>query len=39
MEFKVHPFFAALKALRRKEMHYGSYATAEQVSWSIWISQ
>nr|POE57513.1 ring finger and transmembrane domain-containing protein 1 [Quercus suber] len=36
---KVHPFFAALKALSRKEMHYGSYATAEQVSWSICISQ
>lgn len=29
---KVHPFFAALKALSRKEMHYGSYATAEQVN-------
>ncbi|XP_050287798.1 uncharacterized protein LOC126726562 isoform X2 [Quercus robur] len=29
---KVYPFFAALKALRRKEMHYGSYATAEQVN-------
>ncbi|KAK4606942.1 hypothetical protein RGQ29_000954 [Quercus rubra] len=36
---KVYPFFTALKALRRKEMHYGSYATAEQVSWSICISQ
>ncbi|KAK4606940.1 hypothetical protein RGQ29_000954 [Quercus rubra] len=29
---KVYPFFTALKALRRKEMHYGSYATAEQVN-------
>ncbi|KAL4610976.1 hypothetical protein ACB092_08G090500 [Castanea dentata] len=29
---KVHPFIAALKALRSKEMHYGSYATAEQVN-------
>ncbi|KAM4083670.1 hypothetical protein ACJW30_08G075200 [Castanea mollissima] len=29
---KVRPFIAALKALRSKEMHYGSYATAEQVN-------
>ncbi|XP_058075274.1 uncharacterized protein LOC131223787 isoform X2 [Magnolia sinica] len=28
---KVQSFFAALKALSRKEVHYGSYATAEQV--------
>lgn len=28
---KVQSFFAALKALSRKEMHYGSYATTEQV--------
>lgn len=32
---KVQSFIAALKALTRKEIHYGSYATAEQVSWSI----
>ncbi|XP_076953610.1 uncharacterized protein LOC143627733 [Bidens hawaiensis] len=29
---KVRSFYAALKALSRKEMHYGSYATSEQVS-------
>ncbi|KAI3508402.1 hypothetical protein L1887_23409 [Cichorium endivia] len=29
---KVSSFYAALKALSRKEMHYGSYATSEQVS-------
>ncbi|KAM7526615.1 hypothetical protein LguiA_016517 [Lonicera macranthoides] len=29
---KVQSFFAALKALSRKEIHYGSYATAEQVN-------
>ncbi|PWA98771.1 RING finger and transmembrane domain-containing protein 1 [Artemisia annua] len=29
---KVRSFYAALKALSRKEMHYGSYATLEQVS-------
>ncbi|KAJ0475095.1 putative transcription factor C2H2 family [Helianthus annuus] len=29
---KVGSFYAALKALSRKEMHYGSYATSEQVS-------
>nr|DAD38567.1 TPA_asm: hypothetical protein HUJ06_012888 [Nelumbo nucifera] len=28
---KVQSFFAALKALSRKEVHYGSYATSEQV--------
>ncbi|XP_077222320.1 uncharacterized protein LOC143856124 isoform X2 [Tasmannia lanceolata] len=28
---KVQSFFAALKALSRKEVHYGSYATIEQV--------
>lgn len=28
---KVQSFLAALKALSRKEVHYGSYATAEQV--------
>lgn len=28
---KVQSFFAALKALSRKEVHYGSYATTEQV--------
>lgn len=29
---KVQSFFAALKALSRKEVHYGAYATAEQVN-------
>ncbi|KAI3993714.1 hypothetical protein MKX01_002727 [Papaver californicum] len=29
---KVQSFFAALKALSRKEVHYGSYATSEQVN-------
>ncbi|KAH6773863.1 RING/U-box superfamily protein [Perilla frutescens var. hirtella] len=29
---KVQSFFAALKALSRKEIHYGSYATSEQVN-------
>lgn len=29
---KVQSFIAALKALTRKEIHYGSYATAEQVN-------
>ncbi|KAI7727863.1 hypothetical protein M8C21_018163, partial [Ambrosia artemisiifolia] len=29
---KVGSFYAALKALSRKEMHYGSYATPEQVN-------
>ncbi|CAA2986908.1 RING finger and transmembrane domain-containing 2-like [Olea europaea subsp. europaea] len=29
---KVQSFFAALKALSRKEIHYGSYATSEQVT-------
>lgn len=29
---KVQSFFTALRALSRKEMHYGSYATSEQVS-------
>ncbi|KAL1819944.1 hypothetical protein DCAR_0416249 [Daucus carota subsp. sativus] len=29
---KVRSFFSAFKALSRKEMHYGSYATLEQVN-------
>ncbi|XWS22042.1 hypothetical protein CRYUN_Cryun29cG0001000 [Craigia yunnanensis] len=29
----VQSFFAALKALSRKEVHYGAYATSEQVVW------
>lgn len=29
---KVQSLFAAIKALSRKEVHYGSYATAEQVN-------
>ncbi|ESW12030.1 hypothetical protein PHAVU_008G078900 [Phaseolus vulgaris] len=29
---KVQSFFAAVKALSRKEMHYGAYATLEQVN-------
>ncbi|XP_019200478.1 PREDICTED: RING finger and transmembrane domain-containing protein 2-like [Ipomoea nil] len=29
---KVQSFFAAIKALSRKEVHYGSYATTEQVN-------
>ncbi|CBI15794.3 unnamed protein product, partial [Vitis vinifera] len=29
---KVQSFFAALRALSRKEVHYGSYATSEQVN-------
>ncbi|KAI8005731.1 RING finger and transmembrane domain-containing protein 2 [Camellia lanceoleosa] len=29
---KVQSFFTALKALSRKEIHYGSYATSEQVN-------
>ncbi|KAA8543624.1 hypothetical protein F0562_021630 [Nyssa sinensis] len=29
---KVQLFFAALRALSRKEVHYGSYATSEQVN-------
>ncbi|XP_052174885.1 uncharacterized protein LOC127789871 isoform X2 [Diospyros lotus] len=29
---KAQSFFAALKALSRKEIHYGAYATSEQVS-------
>lgn len=29
---KVQSFFAALKALSRKEVHYGAYATTEQVN-------
>ncbi|ESQ40009.1 hypothetical protein EUTSA_v10013616mg [Eutrema salsugineum] len=29
---KVQSFFTALKALSRKEVHYGSYATSEQVN-------
>ncbi|KAI7997880.1 hypothetical protein LOK49_LG10G02452 [Camellia lanceoleosa] len=30
---KVQSFFAALKALSRKESHYGAYATSEQDNW------
>ncbi|KAL3326438.1 hypothetical protein AABB24_037225 [Solanum stoloniferum] len=30
---KVQSFFTALKALSRKEIHYGVYATSEQVIW------
>lgn len=30
-EFQVQSFFAALKALSRKEVNYGAYATTEQV--------
>ncbi|CAJ1813364.1 unnamed protein product [Sphenostylis stenocarpa] len=29
---KVQSFFASVKALSRKEMHYGAYATSEQVN-------
>ncbi|KAD6796483.1 hypothetical protein E3N88_07379 [Mikania micrantha] len=29
---KVRSFYAAMKALSRKDMHYGTYATSEQVS-------
>ncbi|KMT06481.1 hypothetical protein BVRB_7g156600 [Beta vulgaris subsp. vulgaris] len=29
---KVQSFFAAIKALSRKEIHYGAYATSEQVT-------
>ncbi|KAK7294913.1 hypothetical protein RJT34_17812 [Clitoria ternatea] len=29
---KVQSFFAAMKALSRKEVHYGAYATSEQVN-------
>ncbi|ERN04265.1 hypothetical protein AMTR_s00077p00163180 [Amborella trichopoda] len=32
---KVQSFFAALKALSRKEVHYGSYATTEQEANSL----
>lgn len=28
---QVQSFFAAVKALSRKEVHYGAYATSEQV--------
>jgi hypothetical protein len=31
-EIQVQSFFTALKALSRKEVHYGSYATTEQVN-------
>lgn len=30
--FQVQSFLAAVKALSRKDVHYGSYATAEQVN-------
>ncbi|GAV71421.1 hypothetical protein CFOL_v3_14915, partial [Cephalotus follicularis] len=40
---KVQPFFAAVKALWRKEVHYRAYATLEQVegifSCSIYVSR
>lgn len=29
--FQVQSFFAAVKALSRKEVHYGAHATSEQV--------
>lgn len=29
--FQVQFFFASVKALSRKEVHYGAYATSEQV--------
>ncbi|KDO64192.1 hypothetical protein CISIN_1g015477mg [Citrus sinensis] len=32
---KVQSFFSALKALSRKEVHYGAYATTEQVVWNL----
>lgn len=31
--FQVQSFFAAVKALSRKEVHYGAHATSEQVLW------
>lgn len=34
-EFQVQSFFTALKALSRKEVHYGSYATTEQVQFTF----
>jgi len=34
MVLKVQSFFAALRDLSHKEVHFGSYATSEQVSWS-----
>lgn len=34
---QVQSFFAALKALSRKEIHYGSYATSEQVKVNVYI--
>lgn len=33
-EIQVQSFFTALKALSRKEVHYGSYATTEQVQFN-----
>ena len=39
-KFQVQSFFAALKALSRKEVHYGAYATSEQVVWiSSWCTE
>ncbi|RVX22989.1 hypothetical protein CK203_008425 [Vitis vinifera] len=35
MDEKVQSFFAALRALSRKEVHYGSYATSEQVDFPL----
>ncbi|XVE84290.1 hypothetical protein DITRI_Ditri17bG0001000 [Diplodiscus trichospermus] len=32
---KVQCFFTALKALSRKDVHYGAYATSEQVVWIL----
>lgn len=34
-DFQVQSFFSALKALSRKEVHYGAYATTEQVVWNL----
>ncbi len=36
---QVQSFFSALKALSRKEVHYGAYATSEQVTWTSFFSQ
>lgn len=34
---QVQSFFSALKALSRKEVHYGAYATSEQVMWTFFV--
>ena len=34
-DVQVQSFFAALKALSRKDVHYGAYATSEQVVWVL----